>query len=156
VTFSQFNATAAPGAARGCEIEFRGTKGTLYLNTNGYEIVPDVITPNEFPARTPTDRARERGWRKGAKPLIEAKKVTGRILDSDHARNFLDCVRSRKQPNCDIEFGHRATTAPLIANIAHRTRSFLEWDAKTERFTNSEAANKMLSYEYRKPYVLPS
>ncbi|MFO0841632.1 MAG: Gfo/Idh/MocA family oxidoreductase [Gemmataceae bacterium] len=51
VTFSQFNATASPGAARPCEIEFRGTKGTLYLNTGGYEIVPDVILPNEFAAR---------------------------------------------------------------------------------------------------------
>jgi predicted dehydrogenase len=155
VTFSQYNATAAPGGARGCEIEFRGTKGTLYLNTGGYEIVPDVITPNEFPARSPIDRARERGYRKGAKPLIEAKKVSARILDADHARNFLDCVKSRKRPSCDVEFGHRATTAPLIANIAHRTRSFLEWGAKSERFTNHEAANKLLAYEYRKPYTLP-
>jgi predicted dehydrogenase len=154
VTFSQYNATAAPGGARPCEIEFRGTKGTLYLNTGGYEIVPDVITPNEFVARTPVDRSRERGYRKGAKALIEPKKVSSRILDADHARNFLDCVKSRKRPSCDIEFGHRATTTPLIANIAHRTRSYLKWDPKSERFTNSEAANKMLSYEYRKPYTL--
>jgi predicted dehydrogenase len=154
VTFSQYNATAAPGGARPCEIEFRGTKGTLYLNTGGYEIVPDVITPNEFVARTPVDRAKERGYRKGAKPQIEPKKVSARILDSEHARNFLDCVRSRKQPSCDIEFGHRATTTPLIANIAHRMRSYLEWDPKRERFTNNEAANKLLSYDYRKPYTL--
>jgi predicted dehydrogenase len=156
VTFSQFNATAAPGAARPCEVEFRGTKGTLYLNTNGYEVVPDVILVNEFPARTPTDRLKERGYRTGGKPLIEAKKVPGRILDSEHARNFLDCVRSRKRPNCDVEFGHRATTAPLIANIAHRTKAYLEWDAKAERFTNSEAANKLLRYTYRKPYTFPT
>jgi predicted dehydrogenase len=154
VTFSQFNTTAAPGAARGCEVEFRGTKGTLYLNTGGYEIVPDVILPNEFPARTPTDRAKERGYRKGSKALIQAKKVPGRILDSEHARNFLDCVRNRKQPSCDIEFGHRATTAPLIGNIAHRTKSYLEWDATTERFTNNDAANRLLRYDYRKPYTL--
>ena len=51
VTFSQYNATAAPAAKdRRVEIEFRGTKGTLYLYGDGYEIVPDVITPNEFPA----------------------------------------------------------------------------------------------------------
>ncbi len=81
--------------------------------------------------------------------------MSGKILDADHARNFLDCVKSRKPPTCDIEFGHRATTAPLIANIAHRTKSYLEWDAKAERFTNNEAANKLLSYEYRKPYKLP-
>jgi predicted dehydrogenase len=155
VTFSQFNATAAPGAGRPCEIEFRGTKGTLYFSLSGYEVVPDVILPNEFPARTPVDRAKERGYRTGGKPQIEARKVTGRISDADHARNFLDCVKGRKECSCNIEFGHRATTAALVAGIALKTRSFLEWDAQTERFTNNPAANKLLSYEYRKPYKLP-
>ena len=70
--------------------------------------------------------------------------MTGTIQDADHARNFLDCVKSRKACNCDIEFGHRGTTAALIGNIAHRTKAYLEWDAKAERFTNNEAANKML------------
>ena len=32
----------------------------------------------------------------------------------------------------------------------------LTWDAKAERFTNSTAANKLLSYEYRRPYKLPT
>jgi hypothetical protein len=32
----------------------------------------------------------------------------------------------------------------------------LQWDAKGERITNNEAANKLLSYEYRSPYQLPS
>jgi predicted dehydrogenase len=155
VTFSQFNATAAPGAARPCEIEFRGTKGTLYFSTAGYEVVPDVILANEFPARTPIDRMKERGYRTNGKPMIEARKVSGSVKDSDHARNFLDCVRSRKACSCDIEFGHRVTTAALVANIALKTKSFLEWDAQSERFTNNPAANKLLSYEYRKPYKLP-
>jgi predicted dehydrogenase len=155
VTFSQFNATGAQPAGRPCEIEFRGTKGTMYFSTAGYEIVPEIVTPNEFAARTPTDRERERGYRKGAKPLIEPKKMAGRVLDADHARNFLDSVKSRKSPSCDIEYGHRCTTAALIANIAHRTKSYLEWDAKAEKFAGSAAANKMLGYEYRKPYELP-
>jgi predicted dehydrogenase len=156
VTFSQLNATAAPGAARPCEIEFRGTKGTLYFHLNGYEVVPDMILPNEFAARTPLDRSAERTYRQGGKPQIEAGRVVGRIHDADHSRNFLDCVRSRQTPSCDIEFGHRCTTAALIANIAHQTRSLLDWDAKAERFTNSDAANRRLSYEYRAPYKLPS
>ena len=156
VTFSQLNATAAPGAARPCEIEFRGTKGTLYFHLNGYEVVPDMILPNEFAARTPLDRSAERTYRQGGKPQIEARRVAGRIRDADHARNFLGCVKSRQTPSCDIEFGHRCTTAALIANIAHQTRSLLDWDAKAERFTNSDAANRRLSYEYRAPYKLPS
>jgi predicted dehydrogenase len=156
VTFSQYNATGAPPAGRPCEIEFRGTKGTMYFRTNGYEIVPEMITPNEFAARNPTNRALEKGWRTGAKAQIEAKKVDGSIRDADHARNFLDCVKSRKAPTCDVEYGHRCTTAALIGNIAHRSKLYLEWDAKAERFTNNQAANKSLSYEYRKGYKLPT
>jgi predicted dehydrogenase len=155
VTFSQFNATGAPGAARPCEIEFRGTKGTLYFRTDGYDIVPEVITPNEFAARTPLDRQRERAYRNGAMAEIEAKQAKGNLLDADHARNFLDCVRSRKTPSCDVEFGHRCTSAAIVANIALQTQSLLQWDAAKEQFTGNETANKKLSYSYRAPYRLP-
>lgn len=154
VTFTQINANAhAAGLNRG-EIEFRGTKGTLYLQSNGYEVVPDSISPNEFFARTPLDRSLD-NWRKGAAPQITAKKGTGDADTKHHARNFLDCVKSRAKTNCDIETGHRSTSAPLIGNIAFKTKTYLEWDAKAERFTNSEAANKLLSYKYRAPYKFP-
>jgi len=152
VTFSQFNANAAPAAAHNGQIELRGTKGTLYLDWGGYEVVPEAITPNEFPAHTPLDRAHERGWRAGEKPMIEAKKVTGDADTAHHARNFLDCVKSRQPCSCDIETGHRSTSATLIANIAHKTRALLEWDARAERFTNHPEANKYLRYAYRPPY----
>lgn len=155
VTFSQFNTNASP-ASRGGEIEFRGTKGTLYLTGSGYEVVPEMIKDGEFPARSPLDRAKEKSYKTAAKADIDAKKVTGgkdgTIL---HARNFLDCVRSRQLCNCDIEVGHRDTSAALIASIAHRNKLYLEWDAKTEKFTNQVAANKHLRYTYRKPYQFP-
>src|SRR5262245_7362902 len=77
VTFTQLNASAPAASARPAEIEFRGTKGTLYLYGNGYEVVPESVTPNEFAARDPTDRAKERGWRNGAKPMIEPRKGKG-------------------------------------------------------------------------------
>lgn len=157
VTFSQFNATAAQWSLPGCEVEIRGTKGTLYLFGDGYEIVPDVIKVKEFPARTPLNRDLDREYREGAKPVIEAKKVRGKSTADTtyHARNFIDCVKSRKKPNCDIETGHRSTSATLIANIALKTNSLLEWDAKTETFKNNKLANKYLSYKYRTPYSLP-
>ena len=74
-------------------------------------------------------------------------------LDEAHARNFLDCVKSRQQPNCDIEEGHRSTSYALLANIALATKSRLEWDAQAERFTNNDAANELLDYEYRQPWT---
>lgn len=39
----------------------------------------------------------------------------------DHIKNWLDCVRSRKQPNSTIEYGHQVITACHMANIAYRT-----------------------------------
>jgi predicted dehydrogenase len=156
VTFSQFNATAPPAGLRDAEIEFRGTKGTMYVKSNGWEIVPDSLTPNEFTARTPVNRALERGYRTGSKPVIEPRSGKGDAGTAHHARNFLDCVRSREKCACDIETGHRSTSATLIANIAHKTRSYLEWDARREQFTNNAAANRYLSYTYRAPYRFPS
>jgi predicted dehydrogenase len=155
VTFSQFNATAPPAGLNNGEIEFRGTKGTLYLKGNGYMVVPDNISPNEFFARTPIDRSLD-NWRRGSKPMIEASKADGRAETADHAKNFLDCIRSRGQTNCDIETGHRSTTGPLLGNIAYKLKAYLEWDGKSEKFTNSAAANKLLSYPYRAPYKFPT
>jgi predicted dehydrogenase len=155
VTFSQFNATAAPAGLNNGEIEFRGTLGTLYLQGNGYQIVPDSLTPNEFPARTPLNRNLERGWRTGSATRLQPRQVRGSAPTTAHARNFLDCVRSRRRCHCDIETGHRSTSAALIANIAHKTRTYLEWDGQAERFNNNTAANRLLSYEYRTPLRLP-
>jgi predicted dehydrogenase len=156
VTFSQFNATAQPAAKDNrVEIEFRGTKGTLYLYSNGYEIVPDEITPNEFPARTPVNRALERGYRTGAKAMIDASKRTGGDADTrHHTRDFLDRVKDRGRCSCDIETGHRSTSATLIANVALKMKSYLEWDRAAERFTNNADANRYLSYRYRAPFKL--
>jgi predicted dehydrogenase len=155
VTFSQFNTNAAPADRRSSTIEVRGTEGTVYLTWNGYEVVPEDLTDLDFPALTPLDRSLSHQWESRRKPLIQAKKSEGEDPTPLHARNFLDCVRSRQQCNCDIETGHRSTAATLIGNIAHKTKSYLEWDSKAERFTNNPAANQLLSYRYRAPYKLP-
>ena len=156
VTFSQFNANAAPADRRHGNLEFRGTKGTLYLTYTGYDVVPEEINEKVFPALTPLDRSLSRDYESDRKPVIQPRKVEGEDSTPLHARNFLDCIRSRQPCTCDLETGHRSTSATLIANIAHKTKSYLEWDGKAERFTNNPAANKYLSYEYRSPYKLPA
>ncbi len=156
VTFTQFNANGANASAKPCEIEFRGTKGTLYVRSNGWEVVPENITPNEFPQRSPIDRNLERGWRKGEAPMIEPKTASGRTDNADHARNFLDCLKSRGVCNSDLESAHRSTSITLIANIAMQTKSHLEWDAKAEKFTNHTGANRFLRYDYRAPLKSPA
>jgi hypothetical protein len=85
-------------------------------------------------------------------PLVLENHDGYRELDEAHARNFLDCIKSRSKPNCDAEDGHRSTSYALLANIALATGSRLLWDGKAERFTNNDAANDLLDYEYRKPW----
>ena len=69
-------------------------------------------------------------------------------------RNFLDCIKSREVPLCSLEDGHRSTSFAHLANIALATQTRLQWDPEKERFTNNDVANKLLHYEYRKPWKL--
>lgn len=155
VNFTQYNANAAPANAQSAEMEIRGTKGTMYLHGGRWEVVPEMVKDTPRPVRTrlyrDEERARERGPRRA---LIEPKVVKGSADTAFHARNFLDCIKTRAKCNCDILTGHLSTSAVLIGAIALRTRSFLEWDPKAERFTNNAAANKWLRYDYRPPYKL--
>ena len=102
----------------------------------------------------PAGLAPERAYPQSKKPVMEAKKMSGSRDTAFHTRNFLACVKSRPRCHCDIEIGRRSTSAGWIGNIAHRTKSYLEWDARAERFTNHEAANRLSQYQYRAGYKL--
>ena len=76
--------------------------------------------------------------------------------DKWHLPNFIDCIRTRRQPNGEIEQCHHSACLEHLANIALRAgNKKLYFDAATERFTNCDEANKFLRPTYRKPYVLP-
>jgi len=72
----------------------------------------------------------------------------------NHQRNFLDCVKSRKETICPAEVGHRSATICHIGNIAMLLGRKLNWDPQKEQFVNDEEANRMLSRAYRSPWVL--
>ena len=80
----------------------------------------------------------------------------------NHHRNWLDCIKSRNQPVAHAEVGHRVATMIHLLNIARwvsevtgETGNHLKWDAKAERFTNSEWANHFLDRPRRAQYELP-
>jgi predicted dehydrogenase len=138
--FGQYEASGNPAFPSG-EVEFRGTQGTVYIGGRSFEVVPE--SGGQF---------QDRGARMEATKVEDAGGNAD--LTSLHARNFLDCVKSREKPNADIEIGHRSTTFSLMANISLVTGWRLDWDAEKERFTNHEEANNLLHYEYRKPWKL--
>jgi predicted dehydrogenase len=145
-TFSIYEASSG-GMFQYGEIELRGTRGTLYADEDGYRI-------------TGTKKGQFQNWNK----LIEDESFTAKneiLADGSSGdstgtlvRNFLDCIKSRKSPLCPLEEGHRSTSFAHLANIALITRSRLEWDSAKEIFTNNDSANKLLHYEYRKPWKI--
>jgi predicted dehydrogenase len=155
VTFSQYNANASPGNARGWEIEFRGTTGTLVIQeSQGFEIVPERTREAELPALNPLKRKENTEQARKTKVALQPSSTKGKSDTADHARNFLDCVKSRQPCNCPVEVGHASTRATLLAKIALKLGRRVVWDAKAERIAGDDEANKMLSYEYRSPWRL--
>lgn len=71
-----------------------------------------------------------------------------------HVRNFLDCVKSRKQPAATAEIGHRTASICHLNNIAMLLGRKLKWDPKKERFANDDEANKLLMPAMREPWRL--
>ena len=88
-------------------------------------------------------------------PLLEALIKPSEehlYLSNNHMENFLQCIRSRRDPVASVEVCHAATTISLVADIASRTERKLVWDWGKERFTNDESANRMLSRTLRTPW----
>src|SRR5262249_46041678 len=59
-----------------------------------------------------------------------------------HQRDWLNCVRSRKRPICDVEVGARSVTVCHLGNLAYWNHRTLHWDPKEWRFVNDEQANR--------------
>ncbi|GMV67347.1 MAG: Gfo/Idh/MocA family oxidoreductase [Candidatus Omnitrophica bacterium] len=72
-----------------------------------------------------------------------------------HIENFFECIRTRAQPNADVETGHRATTLCHLINICRDLQRKLKWDPRAEKFTGDDEANQFLSRPRRKGYELP-
>jgi predicted dehydrogenase len=72
-----------------------------------------------------------------------------------HEGNFLECVKSRKPPNSEIEIGRLSTSLCHLGNISYKLGRDVHFDPKTETFAEKEA-NALLTKEYRAPYTLPA
>ncbi len=131
-----FEAKYANGVKLICETggsntKFEGTDGWVDVSRGGLKTGPEslketTIGPNEI-------------------HLYESK---------DHKQNFLDCIKTRKDPITNAEIGHRTSTLCHLGNIAMLLGRKLKWDPKNERFTNDSAANSMVARAMRAPWRL--
>ncbi len=70
-------------------------------------------------------------------------------VSPEHNRNFIDCVKSRKETMCPVEMAIRCDTIPHLANIAARTGRVINWDPVREEIIGDRNAARMLTRPYR-------
>jgi len=119
-------------------LEFVGDDATIVMDRNKMTVYPE--------------------WDEDAKkPRTEEYKYTeGKESHKEHAKNFIDSIKTGNRQACPPETGRIAALHLHIPNIAARTgESILIWDDASNRFTNSEAANKLITPVYRQPWTLP-
>jgi hypothetical protein len=76
---------------------------------------------------------------------------------SSHYGNFIDAIRSGKNEDlhADILEGYMSAALPALANISYRLKRELTFDGTAEKFVKDPEADKFLTRDYRKPYVVP-
>jgi predicted dehydrogenase len=114
---------------QGCR--FIGDEGSVHVNRGGIRADPQSLLKTAL------------------KPDDERLYVSG-----NHHGNFLECVRTRRDPVSNVEAGHVATTLTIIADIAARAGRRLTWDWDAERFVGDEGANRFLRRPMRSPWSL--
>lgn len=115
---------------------FHGSKGTLELSRNQYQ-----VTPRDLAA--PMDAREQAKWN-----------GTGHVA-RPHIENWLDAVRSRTIPNAPVEAGHRTATVCHLANLTRQLRRRVKWDPVNEQFVNDSEADRLRSRTRRAGFELP-
>lgn len=114
-------------------IAYIGNNGTLVLDRNGWEVIPDEKRMEPIP--------------------FQPNKGSG--LDA-HTRNFIDAVKARDPGavSCPIEAGAHVANVCQMGNIAYRTGTVIHWNAEKRAFMEADA-NKYLAPTYHNNYSLP-
>ena len=135
-------------------IEFHGTDATMFLDRDGFEVFPEPASQADY-REVNRAAAQAQAERKelGRTPAMKMERIDNGLLN--HMGNLVECMRTRKNPQCDIEHGHRSSTACLLGNVALRSRERLEWDVANQRLVKGgPAAQRLLDREYRAPWKL--
>ncbi len=141
-------------------LEFCGTLGSLKISRRGYvvtldpKVAADDLIPRfggSHPVGGPVTTGR-RELPASAAGAAEKGPADEFELFRRHARNFLECVRSRRDPISDLESGHRVATACHLANLSLRLGRKLRWDSSRETVLGDPEAAAMLERPYRAPW----
>jgi len=121
--------TMMRGGANG--ILFTGTDGKIEVNRGHFKTWPDEI---------------------GKEPI--GPNDVHLYESSDHGQNWLDCVRTRRHPICDVAIGCSSVTVCHLGNIAYWLGRSIQWDPDKEEIIGDEAAARRLDRPKRAPWRL--
>lgn len=117
--------------------EWRNGDGVVFHGTTGW--IGNIS--GEFYASDPTI------WKTEFKESDERLEVS-----SEHNRNFIDCVKSRKETMCPVEMAIRCDAICHLTKAAALTGKVVNWDPKKEKVVGNDEAQKMLSLSFRKEW----
>jgi predicted dehydrogenase len=143
----------------------KADRGVRYLYSNGVEVVHAnsggvlfIGSDGEILVNRGKLEAR-RGEKKGKPEDVLGGPLTEKDVhlykSPGHQRDWLNCVRSRKRPLCDVEIGARSVTVCHLGNLAYWHHKKLRWDPKKWEFVDGAGENKWLDRDRREGYQLP-
>lgn len=141
--------------------EFFGTKGSLLVTRSGFTLTPDSKVPPASRVPQTGGAGHPVGGPPPAKDFGPSAVWTPAESDDTgserdqfrrHVRDFLDCVKSRKEPASDLESSHRVSTVCHLANLSLRLGRKLRWDSTKEDVVGDAEASRMLVRAYRRPW----
>ena len=134
----------------------KGISGLKFTYANGIEMFHGGPADCTFEATEGTIFvSRGKLWSKPEK-IVQQPLAPGDLRcypSSNHHKNWIECIRSRQDPICTAEIGHRSASICHLANIGYQLRRPLRWDPAKERF-DDDAANKLVDRELRGAWKL--
>ncbi|HRS10097.1 MAG TPA: Gfo/Idh/MocA family oxidoreductase [Sedimentisphaerales bacterium] len=132
-------------------------KVLTYRYANGVTMVRDSANGVLFTGtegKVETNRGHLKTWPDELKDVKLRAEEIHLYESSNHYVDWLDAIRKRSKPICDIETGCRSVTVCHLGNIAYKLQRPLKWDPAREVFVGDDEANRLLSRAYRSPWRL--
>jgi hypothetical protein len=127
-------------------IRYEGTEGWIFVTRDSY-----TASPSDPVEAGKNAKSLDASDPKILASIIKENEIHLYTIDNQHG-NWLDCIKSRKEPISPVEKGHRACSICLITHIAMKLGRKLTWNPDKELFVNDNEANSMLSRSQRAPF----
>jgi len=127
-------------------VRYEGSEGWIFVTRGNY-----TASASDPVSASSRNKALDASNPKILTSQIKENEIHLYKIDNQH-QNWLDCIKSGKEPISPVEKGHRACSVCLITHISMKLGRKLEWNPDTEMFVKDDDANKLLSRSQRFPY----